>query len=93
LPVAVPVADELAVQAVVGSSPVSQDHAERDRLRAGLAAACAAHDDVNVYINQVDDGLGAADAWDEILDGQVGPSRGHLGATQPPDTAANAKPA
>jgi hypothetical protein len=38
-------------------------------------------------------GLGAADAWDEILDGPVGPSRGHLGATQPPDTAANAKAA
>jgi hypothetical protein len=48
---------------------------------------------MNVYIHQVDDGLGAAGAWDEILDGQVGPSRGHLGATQPPETAANAKAA
>jgi hypothetical protein len=42
---------------------------------------------MKVSVHQVDDGLGAADAWDEILDGQVG----HFGATQTPDTAANAK--
>jgi len=40
---------------------------------------------MNVYINQVDDGLGAADVWDEILD-----PRGNLAATEAPETAANA---
>lgn len=35
---------------------------------------------MNVYINQVDDGLGGADAWDEILD-----TRGHRGATEVPE--------
>jgi hypothetical protein len=40
---------------------------------------------MNIYINQVDDGLGAADVWDEIL----GP-RGNLAATEAPETAANA---
>ncbi len=39
---------------------------------------------MNVYIQQVDDGLGGADAWDEIL-----PARGNSGATSPPETAAN----
>jgi integrase len=44
---------------------------------------------MNVYINQVDDGLGAADVWDDILPD----TWGHLGATEPPDTAANPTPA
>jgi integrase len=39
---------------------------------------------MNVYIQQVDDGLGGADAWDDIL-----PGWGHLGATEHPETAAN----
>jgi hypothetical protein len=32
---------------------------------------------MNVYIHQVDDGLGAADTWDEILDGQAGHAQAH----------------
>jgi integrase len=36
---------------------------------------------MNVYIHQVDDGLGSADAWDDIL----GDARGHLGATEGPE--------
>jgi integrase len=40
---------------------------------------------MNIYINQVDDGLGSADAWDDIL----GDTRGHPGATGHPETAAN----
>ncbi len=47
---------------------------------------------MNVYINQVDDGLGSADVWDEILPGS-GASRGNAGATQRPETAANPVPA
>jgi integrase len=43
---------------------------------------------MNVYINQVDDGLGSADAWDDIL----GDTRGHPGATEHPETAANEDP-
>jgi integrase len=43
---------------------------------------------MNVYIQQVDDGLGGADAWDSIL-----PGWGNLGATQHPETAANDTPA
>lgn len=39
---------------------------------------------LNIYVEQVDDGLGGADVWDEIL-----PARGNAGATQPPETAAN----
>lgn len=39
---------------------------------------------MNVYIDQVDDGLGGADAWDDIL----GPW-GHPGATERPETAQN----
>lgn len=39
---------------------------------------------MNVYIQQVDDGLGGADAWEDIL-----PVRGNNGATSPPETAAN----
>jgi integrase len=46
---------------------------------------------MNVYIDQVDDGLGSADVWDEILPGS-GATRGHLGATEPPETAANSTP-
>jgi integrase len=44
---------------------------------------------MNVYIHQVDDGLGSADAWDDIL----GDARGHLGATEGPETAQNEAPA
>lgn len=40
---------------------------------------------MNVYLHQVDDGLGSADAWDDIL----GDIRGHRGATEHPETAAN----
>jgi hypothetical protein len=40
---------------------------------------------MNVYIDQVDDGLGSADAWDDILPG-LGAT---LGATRRPETAAN----
>jgi integrase len=40
---------------------------------------------MNVYITQVDDGLGGADAWDDIL----GDTRGHPGATKDPETAQN----
>jgi hypothetical protein len=40
---------------------------------------------MNVYIHQVDDGLGSADAWDDIL----GPPGAPLGAPRPPETAAN----
>lgn len=36
---------------------------------------------MNVYINQVDDGLGGADVWDDILG-----VRGHRGATERPET-------
>ncbi len=43
---------------------------------------------MNVYINQVDDGLGAADVWDDILPGS-GATGGHPGATQCPETAQN----
>ena len=34
---------------------------------------------LNVYVHQVDDGLGGADMWDEILPGgaTLGPPRGH----------------
>lgn len=41
---------------------------------------------MNVYIHQVDDGLGSADAWDDIL----GDARGHLGATEGPEAVQNA---
>jgi integrase len=41
---------------------------------------------MNIYIDQVDDGLGGADVWDEILDGATW---GHRGATGPPEAAAN----
>lgn len=41
---------------------------------------------MNVYITQIDDGLGAADAWDDIL-----PGWGNSGATQPPETAAKGR--
>jgi integrase len=47
---------------------------------------------MNVYINQVDDGLGSADAWDDIL-GRDGSAWGHRGATERPETAGNADPA
>ena len=47
---------------------------------------------MNVYINQVDDGLGAADMWDDILPGSEA-TWGHPGATQRPETAANPTPA
>jgi len=49
---------------------------------------------MNVYIHQVDDGLGGADAWDDILAGgeaAQGQPRGNLGATRHPETAANGK--
>jgi integrase len=39
---------------------------------------------MNVYINQVDDGLGGADMWDDILG-----ARGHRGATARPETGRN----
>jgi integrase len=42
---------------------------------------------MNVYIDQVDDGLGGADVWDDILD--VEATRGHRGATKGPETVAN----
>jgi hypothetical protein len=34
---------------------------------------------MNVYINQVDDGLGSADAWDEILGDTRNAVGGQLG--------------
>lgn len=40
---------------------------------------------MNVYIHQVDDGLGGADAWDDIL----GDAWGHPGATQCPEAVQN----
>ncbi len=40
---------------------------------------------MNVYIHQVDDGLGSADAWDDIM-----PGWGNSGATGHPETAATA---
>jgi hypothetical protein len=43
---------------------------------------------MNVYVHEVDDGLGSADVWDEI-----GAAWGHHGATQGPQTAANETPA
>jgi integrase len=43
---------------------------------------------MNVYIEQVDDRLGGAAAWDDIL-----PGWGHPGATGHPETAANSIPA
>jgi integrase len=42
---------------------------------------------MNVYIDQVDDGLGGADVWDDILD--RGATWGHPGATEPPEPAEN----
>lgn len=39
---------------------------------------------LNVYIHEVDDGLGSADAWDSM----VAATRGHRGATGHPETAA-----
>jgi integrase len=42
---------------------------------------------MDVYIQQVDDGLGGADAWDEIL-----PGWGNSGATPPSRAAANVTP-
>ncbi len=41
---------------------------------------------MNVYIDQVDDGLGSADAWDDIL----GATGATVGATGHPEAAANA---
>jgi hypothetical protein len=38
-----------------------------------------------VYIHEVDDGLGRADAWDNM----IAAARGHPGATEHPETAAN----
>jgi integrase len=43
---------------------------------------------MNIYIDQVDDGLGTADIWDEILDGAAW---GHRGATEPQEAPAKAK--
>jgi integrase len=43
---------------------------------------------MNVYIQQVDDGLGGADVWDNVL-----PGWGHPGVTDHPETAANGTPA
>jgi integrase len=43
---------------------------------------------MNVYMHPTDDGVGSADLWDEILPGN-GATRGHLGATEHPETAAN----
>ncbi len=39
---------------------------------------------MNVYIHEADDGLGSADIWDDF-----GDVRGHPGATEQPETAAN----
>jgi integrase len=43
---------------------------------------------LNIYVEQVDDGLGGAEVWDDIL-----PARGNAGATRPPEAAANGAPA
>ena len=43
---------------------------------------------MNVYIQQVDDGLGGAGVWDDIL-AESGATWGHPGATGHPETAAN----
>lgn len=43
---------------------------------------------MDVYIQQVDDGLGGAEVWDDIL----GAARGHPGATDRPETPANGTP-
>jgi hypothetical protein len=47
-----------------------------------MAAALAA---LNLYVHDVDDGLGRADAWDDM----IAATRGHPGATERPETAAN----
>lgn len=44
---------------------------------------------MNVYIHQVDDGLGSADVWDDIL----APPGATPGATEHPETAANRRDA
>jgi integrase len=46
---------------------------------------------MNVYIDQVDDGLGSADVWDDILQSgdALGQHWGNTGATPPQETAAN----
>jgi hypothetical protein len=41
---------------------------------------------LDVYIHEVDGGLGGAEAWEDILDGATW---GHPGATDHPQTAAN----
>jgi hypothetical protein len=41
---------------------------------------------MNAHIDQVDDGPGSADAWDEILAG--GPAEATFGATRHPEPAA-----
>ncbi len=43
---------------------------------------------MNVYIHQVDDGLGSADVWDDILPAEATP-----GATKHSETAANCRDA
>lgn len=42
---------------------------------------------MNVYIDQVDDGLGSADLWDDII--KPADAWGNSGATQPSETAAS----
>jgi len=42
----------------------------------------------NIYIDQVDGGLGGADVWDDILDGDAW---GHRGATEPQEAPAKAE--
>ena len=62
--------ESLADQAPVGPDPERYVSAIREYVDAGIE---------NVYIHQVDDGLGAADAWEEILPAAPGVSK--VGAT------------
>jgi integrase len=45
---------------------------------------------MNVYITQVDDGLGSADVWDDILATPCGPARGPGSGSEAPEVVADA---
>jgi hypothetical protein len=47
---------------------------------------------MNVYIDQVDGGLGSADVWDEILGGVERGGGDNRGDNSPPETPANGAP-
>jgi hypothetical protein len=48
---------------------------------------------MNIYTHTDDEGLGSADAFDELLGADALRSRGNPGATEHPETAANRTPA